>query len=103
MKRRNFLKAIGIGAVIAPAVVKAGQTEFKHEEYSLPLKSEPTGNLWTVPNQKISGLVVTKEFEHKIMDMAVINGSLFVVLSNGSAMLSDNGRSWQEINFKELD
>ncbi len=38
MKRRNFLKAIGIGAVISPAMVKA--TEFKHEEYSLPLKTD---------------------------------------------------------------
>lgn len=39
MKRRNFLKAIGLGAVVAPAVVKASEgPRFKHEEYSLPLE-----------------------------------------------------------------
>jgi len=39
MKRRDLLKAIGLGAVIAPAVVsvKAVEPKFKHEEYSMPL------------------------------------------------------------------
>lgn len=41
MKRRNFLKAIGLGAVIAPAVVMAKPKEprFKHEKYSLPIRT----------------------------------------------------------------
>lgn len=40
MKRRDLLKAIGIGAVVAPAVVKAATKEYKHEEYSLPLSAK---------------------------------------------------------------
>lgn len=36
MKRRNFLKAIGLGALVAPAVVSA-TPKFRNEEYKLTI------------------------------------------------------------------
>ena len=52
MKRRNFLKAIGIGAVIAPAVVKAAtENEGYIDEVEFTPYPKYTPNLWIMPNQ----------------------------------------------------